>query len=117
MVIRRGEVWWADLREPIGSGPGWRRPVVIVQSEEFNRSNIGTVVVAILTTNLNLAAAPGNVLVPKRQSGLRESSVINVSQVYTVDRRMLRDRLKMLPPIMMAHVDDGLRSVLALPKG
>ena len=78
MVIAQGDVWWSDLADPVGSGPGFRRPVLVVQGDSFNRSRIATVVCVALTSNLKLAAAPGNVLVAARSSGLSKDSVVNV---------------------------------------
>lgn len=91
MVVRQGEVWWADLAEPIGSAPGYRRPVVVVQGDTFNRSRIGTVVVVPLTSNLKWADAPGNVNLEVLESGLPKPSVANVSQIVTLDRSLLTD--------------------------
>lgn len=110
--MRRGEIWWAGLPEPEGSGPGYRRPVLIVQADEFTNSRINTVVVAILTSNLALAQAPGNVLVRSRYSGLPKDSVVNVSQLLTVDKRLLAEKLRALDAADISKVDDGLRLVL-----
>src|SRR5947207_9542979 len=85
VVIERGEVWWADLDEPAGSEPGYRRPVLIVQADAFNRSRLQTTIAIVLTSNLRLIDAPGNVLVPKQSSGLPKGSVANVSQLVTLD--------------------------------
>lgn len=114
-MIRRGEVWWANLAAPAGSGPGFRRPVLVVQSDAFNRSRIGTVMVAAITSNLRLAEAPGNVKLTRRQSGLPKASVVNVSQVLTLDRRFLTERVGRLPAEKVAAVDSGLRLALSLP--
>jgi mRNA interferase MazF len=89
--MEQGEIWWADLPEPAGSEPGYRRPVVLVQSDEFNRSRIRTVVCVAVTSNLAIADAPGNVLMPKDVTGLPRDSVANVSQVITLDRSFLTD--------------------------
>lgn len=113
-MIHRSEIWWASLGEPEGSGPGYRRPVLIVQSDEFNRSRIGTVIVAVLTSNTTLAQAPGNVLLKARQVGLAKDSVVNVSQVITVDKQCLTEKVKKLEPSAMAEVNNGLRLVLAI---
>lgn len=112
--MKRGEVWWASLPAPTGSGPGFRRPVLIVQSDPFNASRISTVVVAVVTSNLALAAAPGNVRLAKADTGLPKASVVNVSQILTIDRGLLTLRVKALPDRAMARVDEGMRSVLAL---
>ena len=114
MVIRRGEIWWAGLPEPEASEPGYRRPVLIVQSDEFNESRIGTVIAAALTTNLRLAEAPGNVLVEVEDTGLSRESVVNVSQLVTVDRSFLVERAGRVEDRVMLRVDDGIRLVLAL---
>jgi mRNA interferase MazF len=114
MLVARGEVWWADLPDPIGAAPGYRRPVVVVQSDAFNRSRLATVTIVVLTSNLRLVEAPGNVLLPARAAGLPRDSIANVSQILTVDRGVLTERLKRLPPTLMDQVDDGLRLALAL---
>ncbi len=113
-MILRGEVWWASLPEPVGSAPGFRRPVLIVQSDAFNRSRIATVMVAAITSNLTLGNAPGNVRIPKRSSGLPRDSVVNVSQILTVDRSVLLRRIGRVPPTTMLAVDEGVRLALAL---
>src|SRR5271170_4995658 len=95
--MHRGEIWWASLPRPAGSGPGYRRPVLVVQANEFNDSRIQTVVVAAITSNVKLAAAPGNVLCGRRDTGLSRSSVVNVSQVLTVDKHLLTQRVRTLP--------------------
>jgi mRNA interferase MazF len=112
--MERGEVWWADLGEPTGSGPGDRRPVLVVQSDAFNRSRIATTVAVTLTSNLRLVDAPGNVFIPRSASGLPKDSVANVSQVVTLDRQVLSDRASKLPARLMQAVDAGLMLVLGL---
>jgi mRNA interferase MazF len=112
--VQRGEVWWGALPAPTGSGPCYRRPVIVVQADRFNRSGIRTVVVAAVTSNAALAAAPGNVLVGRRESGLEKASVVNVSQLLTVDRRLLVERIRSLSARTMDRIDDGLRQVLDL---
>lgn len=112
--MKRGEVWWASLPPPSGSGPGFRRPVLIVQSDPFNESRISTVVVAVITSNLALADAPGNVRTGKPESGIGRPSVVNVSQVLTVDKKLLTERVRPLSPATMMRIDDGLRLVLGL---
>jgi len=112
--MKRGEVWWTSLPAPTGSGPGFRRPVVIVQSNPFNQSRIGTVIVAIVTSNLALADAPGNVRVGKPESGLAKASVVNVSQLVTLDRELLTQRVRGLPAAAMRDIDEGLRLVLGI---
>ncbi len=115
MVIQRGEVWWADWAEPRGSEPGFARPVVVVQSDDFNRSRINTVVAVVVTSNLRLADAPGNVLLPRKSSGLPKDSVANVSQLITLDRSFLKRRVGRLASRELAAVESGLRLVLSLP--
>lgn len=112
--MRRGEVWWASLPPPAGSGPGLRRPVVVVQSNPFNESRIATVVIAAITSNLALAEAPGNVRIGKSESGLSKPSVVNVSQILTIDRSYLTERVCTLPAQIMSRVDSGLRLVIGL---
>jgi mRNA interferase MazF len=112
--VHRGEIWWAALGRPEGSGPGYRRPVVVVQSDDFNESPIQTVVVVTITSNLRLAKAPGNVLCRRRDSGLAKPSVVNVSQVATIDRRRLLERVGSLPGRLLAEVEEGLRLALGL---
>jgi mRNA interferase MazF len=112
--IHRGELWWADLDEPRGAEPGYRRPFLIVQSDGFNRSRIATVLGVVLTSNLRLVDAPGNVLVPAKAGGLPKDSVANVSQVITLDREFLDERIGRLPARLMADVDTGLKLVLGL---
>ena len=114
MVVQRREIWWADPLPPEGSAPGYRRPVLIVQGEAFNRSRIRTVIGVVLTSNLALLDAPGNVLVPSDQSGLPRDSTANVSQVVTLDRDYLVERAGRVPSRVMAKVDAGLRLVLDL---
>lgn len=112
--MKRGEIWWADLADPVGSGPGYKRPVLIIQSKPFNESRIATVLVAVITSNLALGDAPGNVRLSKSQSGLPKPSVVNVSQVITIDKNMLTEKVKALPGAVVQEVDNGLRLVLAL---
>lgn len=110
----RGEIWWAELGEPAGSEPGYRRPVLIMQSDSFNRSAINTVVCVAITSNLKLAVAPGNVRIASRTSGLSKASVVNISQVITLDKMFLTERVKALDAHAMQMVDDGLRLVVDL---
>jgi mRNA interferase MazF len=114
MTVQKGELWWADLGEPRGSEPALRRPVLVVQADGFNRSKLQTVVVVSLTTNLRLAAAPGNVVCRSRGTGLAEPSVVNATQISTLDRRFLGERIGRLPPAALRQVEDGLRLVLGL---
>ena len=112
--IQRGEIWWADLPEPRRSEPGYRRPVLVVQANPFNRSRIQTVIVATITSNLELAGAPGNVLLPAHSTRLPRDSVVNVSQILTLDRGFLTESAGMLPPRLQRSVDEGLRTALQL---
>lgn len=112
--MQRGEIWWANLRAPVGSGPGFGRPVLIVQSNEFNSSSIRTVVVAAITSNLRLALARGNVFCPKGASGLPRESVVNVSQLLTIDKTLLTERVGPVSSAVLQQVQDGLRLLLEL---
>ncbi len=110
----RGEIWWADLPSPVGSEPGYRRPVLIVQSDSTSRTNINTVIVAVLTSNMRLANVPGNVLLPKDTTGLPKDSVVNVSQLSTIDKSFLTERVGFIRESLQSSVDDGLRMILYL---
>lgn len=112
--MRRGEIRWASLAAPSGSGPGFRRPILVVQSNEFNDSRIRTVICAVITSNLRLARAPGNVLLSKKSSGLKMDSVANVSQLFSVDRKFLSKAIGRLPAQKLREVDDGIRLVSAI---
>jgi mRNA interferase MazF len=114
VVIERGQVWWADLDEPRGSEPGYRRPLLIVQDDAFNRSRIATVVAVVLTSNVRLVDAPGNVLIPAQAAGLSKDSVANVSQIVTIDREFLTEQAGKLKSALLKQVNDGLRLVLGL---
>lgn len=111
---RRGEIWWADLPEPRGSEPAYRRPVLVVQEDQFNRSRIQTVLVAVFSRNLDRAEAPGNVFFTPSESGLPDPSVLIVSQLHSLDRRHFLERVSRLPLAGQADVDRGLRLVLGL---
>ena len=111
-MIAQGEVWWADLGEPAGSEPGFRRPVVVVQGDAFNRSSLRTVVCVGLTSNLRWADAPGNVLLPARATGLPRDSVANVSQLVTVDRDALTERVGAVSASSLELVLAGIEVVL-----
>ena len=110
--LSQGEVWWADLPEPTGSGPGFRRPLVIVQGNHLNRSRIATVVCVPLTSNLTWARAPGNVLLSAKAAGLPKDSVANASQIVAVDRAFLTERVTKLSPKKLAQVMSGIDVVL-----
>ena len=114
MVIQRGDIWWASLAAPTGSSPGYRRPVLVVQSNDFNRSRIATIIAAVITSNPRLAHAPGNVVLPKKVSRLPHESVVNVSQLITLDKRFLTERVGTVPQRYLKQIDAGLRLVLSL---
>ena len=112
--MKRGEIWWAELSEPAGSEPGFRRPVLVIQSNDFNRSRIRTILGVAITSNLKLAAAPGNVSLPRRGAGLPRQSVVNVSQIVTLDKSSLTERAGRATDAVLRQVEDGLRLVLSL---
>jgi mRNA interferase MazF len=114
MEIKRAQVWWADLGEPIGSGPGHLRPVVVVQDNALNESRIRTLICVTMTTNLALDTAPGNILITPGESKLPKPSVINVSQIYTLDRSQLIEFVSNLSSSMENRLNDGLRLALGL---
>ena len=107
-MIRQGDVYWSDLGTPSGSGPGFLHPYVVVQNDVFNRSNIGTVVVCSLSSSLHLAKAPGNVLLEVGEANLPKRSVVNVSQVYTLDKEDLVEKIGTLSPDRIQEILDGL---------
>ena len=111
-MIRQGDVWWADLDDPTGTSPGYRRPIVVIQGEPFNRSKIGTVVCVALTSNLRWAEAPGNVLLGARETGLPKDSVANVSQVVTLDKGTLTERAGALSSPRLQLILSGIDVVL-----
>lgn len=113
-MVARGEVWWADLGSRRGSAPSWRRPVLVVSADAFNRSRIKTVTVVTITSSLRLAAAPGNVVLAAGVGGLDRDSVANVSQVVTLDKDDLSDRAGALDGRQMGEVEAGLRLALDL---
>jgi mRNA interferase MazF len=112
--MQRGEIWWAALPAPKGSGPGKRRPVLIVQSDAFNASRIQTVIVAVITSNLGLAAAPGNIMLRRRDTGLSKDSVVNVSQLITLDVSFLTEKAGEIPKRLAGALDEGLRLVVGI---
>lgn len=116
MEIRQGEIYWVELGTPSGSEPGYRRPCVIVQNNAFNQSRIATLVVCILTTNLRLAKAPGNVLLEVNEGGLPKQSVVNVSQLLTIDRKRLGKQIGVLSDERIAEMVRGICLVLE-PRG
>jgi mRNA interferase MazF len=110
----RGELWWADLGLPRGSAPALRRPVLVISADQYNRSELRTVTVAVITTNAKLAALPGNVAVAADIGGLDVALVVNVTQIATIDRTALAHRIGALPDWLLAQVDAGLTRALAL---
>ncbi len=112
--MRRGEIWWTALGVPTGSEPGYRRPMVIVSNNLFQDSSYQTILMVPVTSNIAREAAPGNVRLPHRKTGLREASVAITSQVVPVDKRRLLDRIGRVPDVLMSDIDRGLRFVLAL---
>ncbi len=114
MVIKRGQIWWAELPEPVGSEPGYKRPLLIIQSNDFNKSKISTIIAAVITSNIRLTAAPGNILLSTKKSKLPKESVINISQLITIDKSFLTEKISTLPTSIMAKVDEGVRLILQL---
>lgn len=110
----RGEIWWVDLGIPFGSEPGFKRPVLIIQDDSFNQSNISTVVSIAITSNLNLSEAPGNVLIGKKKSSLSKDSVVNVSQIVTLDKERFIERVGKLKSSKINEVEVGLKLVTGL---
>ncbi|NOX62413.1 MAG: type II toxin-antitoxin system PemK/MazF family toxin [Chloroflexi bacterium] len=109
MVINQGDVYWLDLGEPSGSGPGYRHPHVVIQNNVFNHSRINTVVVCVITSNLRRAQAPGNVVLEKGEANLPRQSVVNVSQIFTVDKRDLVEKIGVLSRKRVCEILDGVR--------
>jgi len=113
-VIQRGEIWWAALPAPSGTEPGYKRPLLIVQSDDFNRSRIHTIIAVVITSNFRLSDAPGNVYLPPKSSGLSKDSVANVSQLVTVDKSFLIEKAGKLRASELQDVEAGIRLVLSL---
>jgi mRNA interferase MazF len=113
MVIVRGEIWWATLPAPVASEPGYRRPLLIIQSNDFNKSRIKTIIAAVIASNLRLANAPGNVLLSKQESGLPRNSVVNVSQLITVDKSFFAEKAGSVNALKLKEVEAGIRLVLS----
>jgi mRNA interferase MazF len=112
VTVAQGDIWWAELPEPEGSGPGFRRPVVVVQGDPLNRSRIATVICVPLTSNLIWADAPGNTLLTAADTGLPKDSVANASQIVTIDRSFLAERVRQLRPKRLAQILHGVDIVL-----
>ncbi len=113
--MRRGEIWWADLPDPLGSAPGFTRPVIVLSADDFNQSRVATVVVAALTSSLKYASAPGMIKLAAGEGGVDRPSVVNLMALQTVDKSQLRDRLGSLPPVKMSEINEQLAVVLGLP--
>lgn len=114
--MKRGEIYWSDFGEAVGSRPAFRRPVVIVQDNLYNDTRLATVIVLTLTTNTKLSALHGNVFIAASESGLPQDSIANVAQLYTVNKLDLTERISQLPEAVMELVDDGLKLVLGLKR-
>lgn len=113
-MIERGEVWWADLGDPRGSEPGYIRPALVLSDDRYNASRLQTVTIVVMSTNTRLAELPGNVFVPSSVSGLPHDSIVNVTQIATVDKQALTDRVGHLPDWVLEQVGDGVRLALML---
>ena len=113
-MVRRGQLWWAELPNPIGSEPGFNRPVLVIQADKFNESRINTVIVMAISSNLRLAKAPGNVRLSKVKSGLIKESVVNVSQIITLDKEFLSEEVGKLDRLTMQQIDEGIKLVLSV---
>ncbi|MEN6468598.1 MAG: type II toxin-antitoxin system PemK/MazF family toxin [Smithella sp.] len=107
----QGEIWWAKLPSPLGSEPGKERPVLVIQADSFNRSAINTVVCAVITSNTNLAGSPGNILLEKSESGLDKTSVINISQIITIDKSYFTEMVSMLSKPMIHKINNSLKII------
>jgi mRNA interferase MazF len=114
MVIHRGDIWWASLSAPLGSSPGFTHPIVIIQVDDFNKSKINTVIGLIITSNLYLAEAPGNIFLEKGISRLPKDSVVNSSQIVTIDKTYLREKVSHLPQSILDEISESIRFILAL---
>jgi len=112
LTIRQGDIFWVDLGEPEGSEPGYRHPHVVVQNNVFNKSKIGTVVVCALTSNLQRATAPGNVLLKKGEANLKKESVVNISQIVTLNKSDLVEKIGTLSPVRIKQIVEGLRLLI-----
>lgn len=112
MVIQQGEIYWVDLDEPSASEPGYRHPHVVIQNNLFNRSRINTVLVCALTSNLNRAKVPGNVLLHRGEAQLPKQSVVNVSQLFTADKTQLVEKVGKLSPARVREIVSGIRLLI-----
>lgn len=112
-MIQQGDIFWLDLGKPSGSEPGFRRPVVVVQGDRFNDSAIKTVVICTITSNVARGAAPGNVTLQRREGGLKKQSVVNVSQLYTINKNQLTEKIGKLSITRVVEIIAGIKLVLA----
>jgi len=112
--MTRGEIWWASLRRPLGSEPGFRRPVLIIQSNIYNKSKINTVICAVITSNLNLADVGNNIFLNSTESHLPKDSVINISQIITIDKAYLYQPVGVVNSKILHRLDNGLKTVLGI---
>ena len=112
--MTRGELWWADFGVPFGSEPGYKRPVIIIQNDFFNRSNINTAIVIPLTTNMILADAPGNIILFKNESKLKKDSVITISQIEAIDRQRLIEKISKLDKTILEKIENNIMFVLGI---
>ena len=113
-MVNRGEIWWADLPEPTKSEPGYKRPLVIIQSNSFNRSKINTVICVVLTSNLKLEEAPGNFILSSKSTGLIKDSVLNISQIITIDKSFLIEKIGELTIKQLNKLEESLKLVLSI---
>jgi mRNA interferase MazF len=113
-MVRRGQLWWAELPDPSGSEPGFNRPVLVIQADAFNASRINTVIIVAITSNMRLGKAPGNVRLSKTKSGLTKESVANVSQISTIDQEFLTEEIGTLDKLTMQQIDEGIRLVVGV---
>jgi mRNA interferase MazF len=112
--MHRGSIWWADLPDRVGAAPGYRRPVLLIQADAFTDSRLATIVAVVITSNLRLAAAPGNVLLSVDESGLPKDSVVNVSQIVTLDKQILDEPIGQVSERTLTLIESGIRLVLDL---
>jgi mRNA interferase MazF len=112
LEIRQGDIFWIDLGAPHGSEPGYKHPHVIVQNNVFNLSRINTVVVCAVTSNIKLSKAPGNILLQKGEGGLKKASVINISQILTIDKADLAEKIGRLSQARIKQIIDGVKLLI-----
>lgn len=113
-MVNRGEVWWAELSDPVGSEAGYKRPIVVIQADSFNLSRINTVICIVITSNLKLAEAPGNLFLSARSTGLPKNSVLNVSQIITIDKSFLTEKIGDLSSKQLLKLNDSLKMILEI---